>query len=383
VFLDALTRRNPALIDAAVELHGRGEIPPGSFVVDADGVRDNARSLARAASDHGVNLYFMMKQLGRNPVLSERIARWIPAAVAVDLDDAEALTAAGVRIGHVGHLVQPYESALKKVLAYRPEVVTVFGVEKARRLAAAAASIGREQPLLLRVVGPDDYFFPGQEGGIPLAEIERAYETIEGLDGVRVAGVTSFPAFALDRNALRPTPNLDTLVEAADRLGGVEQINAPGHTSIAVLPDLAAAGATHGEPGHSLTGTTPLAAVRDIEEVPATCFLTEVSHLDGERLTVFGGGFYERGNCQSGLLIHDGHGSRLDLHPLPKDSIDYYRHLHRDGARADVGDPAVFAFRFQVFTSRAKVATVAGVGSGQPELLGLHDPLGRPVAEFA
>ena len=46
---------------------------------------------------------------------------------------------------------------------------------------------------------------------------------------------------------------------------------------------LAAAGATQIEPGHGLTGTTPLHAVEDLPETPAVVYLSEVSHLIGAR----------------------------------------------------------------------------------------------------
>jgi predicted amino acid racemase len=382
MFLDVLTRRNPALIDAAVELHRRGAIPPATFVIDADQVEANARRLADAAEDHGLQLYFMLKQLGRNPVLAERVTPWIPAAVTVDLDDADVLSSAGVKIGHVGHLVQPHDAALARVLRYEPEVVTLFGAEKARRLSEVAGGMGREQAVLLRVVGPDDRFFPGQEGGIPVAEVASAYEEINSLPGLRVAGVTSFPVFDFDGGEFLATPNLRTLTDVSASLGGLEQVNAPGHTSLAVLPALAAAGATHAEPGHALTGTTPLAAVRDVEEVPAACYLTEVSHLDDARITVFGGGFYSRGNGLGGVVVRGDQRRRLELEPLPDSAIDYYRHLRRDGAAAAVGDPVVFAFRFQAFATRAKVAAVAGVGSADPEVIGLHDVMGRPLGAY-
>ena len=42
---------------------------------------------------------------------------------------------------------------------------------------------------------------------------------------------------------------------------------------------LAAGGATQLEPGHGLTGTTPLHARTALPERPAMLYLTEVSHL--------------------------------------------------------------------------------------------------------
>ena len=50
-----------------------------------------------------------------------------------------------------------------------------------------------------------------------------------------------------------------------------------------MLAVLAGAGATQVEPGHGLTGTTPLHAIADLPERPAVVYLTEVSHLTAAR----------------------------------------------------------------------------------------------------
>ena len=58
------------------------------------------------------------------------------------------------------------------------------------------------------------------------------------------------------------------------------------------LKALAEAGATQVEPGHGLTGTTPLHVSDDLPEAPAVVYLTEVSHLSGGEAFCFGGGLY-------------------------------------------------------------------------------------------
>ena len=61
-----------------------------------------------------------------------------------------------------------------------------------------------------------------------------------------------------------------------------------------MLKALADAGATQVEPGHGLTGTTPLHALEDLPEIPAVVYVTEISHfIDGEAYC-FGGGLYYR-----------------------------------------------------------------------------------------
>lgn len=57
-----------------------------------------------------------------------------------------------------------------------------------------------------------------------------------------------------------------------------------------MLEGLARDGATQVEPGHGLTGTTPLHAVADLAEEPAIAYVSEVSHLWNGKAYVFGGG---------------------------------------------------------------------------------------------
>src|SRR5438094_10166394 len=107
MFLATTLLRNPALIRAAVALHQGRHVPPNTFLVDLEALRDNAHLLADAARRHGLRLYGMTKQFGRNPLLARAmLAGGIPSAVAVDWDEAHTLTRFGVPIGHLGHLVQ-------------------------------------------------------------------------------------------------------------------------------------------------------------------------------------------------------------------------------------------------------------------------------------
>src|ERR1700744_2476277 len=141
MFLRRTIERNPELIRAAVDLHQSGLIPPNTFVFDADAFTANAAVLRAAAEREGLRLYFMTKQHGRNPDLFGRIVR--PGAhetVAVAMEDARILPRAGIGLGHIGNLVQTPRGELEKVIGdYRPEVISVFTLEKARQVDAAAA----------------------------------------------------------------------------------------------------------------------------------------------------------------------------------------------------------------------------------------------------
>ncbi|MDB4895340.1 MAG: putative alanine racemase [Firmicutes bacterium] len=379
MFLEVTRRRNPGLLDAALRLHSEGAIPPNTYVLDLDAIEANARALAAVAARLGIQLYFMTKQFNRNPQVITAIAdAGIERGVAVDIDDARAIRQAGVALGHVGHLVQIPRAHLRQVLGWRPEVWTLFGLENARLLSEAALPLGYRQAVLLRIAAGHSY--PGQEGGITLAELPQVARAVAELPGIRLAGVTAFPCLVADGDRAVATPNLEAVIQAArilrEELGlPVSQVNTPSLSTCTTLPMLKAAGSTHAEPGHALTGTTPLHAVSDQPEVPAVLYLSEIAHTFGGRAYCYGGGRYPRGHLAHALV-------GTELRPVPVQSpdpehIDYYFTLEDQAAR--VGEPVLMAFRFQAFVSRANLALVAGISAGSPRLAGLYDRGNQPL----
>jgi predicted amino acid racemase len=335
----------------------------------------------------------------------------------------ETLTLARHRaqIGHVGHLVQIPRRQADRIAALSPEVWTVFSLEKAREASEAArrvpragavrdgARAGRAQDLLLRVVRAGDTFYPTHDGGFELEEVVSAARQIAGLPNVRVVGVTSFPTLLFDpeRRSVYLTPNMETIVLAAERLRrelGLEvtQINAPGTTSAETMAMLAEAGATHVEPGHGFTGTTPWHAYEDLPELPAICYLTEVTDIRQRQAYVLGGGLYvdpvippyqvralvgQTGDQALGNIANADLGSPA--------GIDYYALLDCAAPRAagrqvrapdtcrsahvEIGDSVVFGFRAQAFVTRAHVAVIRGISRGQPTVAGLYDITGNKI----
>ncbi|MGW7022103.1 alanine racemase [Streptomyces decoyicus] len=388
MFLDTVLARNPRLVACAAELHRSGAIPPDTYVLDRDAVTANAALLAAEAGRLGLSLWFVVKQLGRNPELVRAVARHIPRFAAIDPPEARVLHAAGARAGNLGHLVQIPHRALPEMLSWRPEAVTVYDLANARAVSEAAVRLGRVQDILVRIEGAPGAGYPGQEGGVPPDGIEAFAAAAERLPGVRVAGVTAFPCLRCDPGTGRPraTANLALARTAREVLAarrGADPagllLSAPGVTSMASLPLLARLGATHGEPGHALTGTTPLHAVGPRQpESPGYVYVSEVAHVlaDG-RPALFGGGFYPRATVRSALIPRTG--ARLAVQDAPPEHIDYYRLLAPGEARP--GDTAVLAFRTQVFVTRSTVAVVSGLADGTPELTGCYDPWGRPVGE--
>lgn len=393
MFLDVLRRRNSRLVEAAITLHQRGELPANCYVFDLDAVRANAQAFSTEAARLGLEPFAMTKQVGRNPDFCRAlIAGGLDAAVAVDMECARAVSRAGMRVGHVGHLVQIARAETDAAADLSPDYWTVFNLDKAAEAANAAKRRGRTQALLARLHGADDQFYSGHEGGFPAADVAAVADAIDALDGARFAGITTFPALLFDdtERQLRPTTNLATLGRAADALRSrgrdTIEINAPGTTSVAALPRLADGGATQVEPGHALTGTTPLHAVEDLVEVPAACYLTEVSHIYGGRAFCFGGGMYVDPVFPPyqvrALVGRDASTTHLLVATLPPPAaIDYYGQLDvTGGANVVEGDSVVFGFRMQAFVTRAYTAGLHGLDAAAPTVAGIWSASGSPTS---
>jgi predicted amino acid racemase len=381
MFLDVLKRRNPRFLDSVVELHRAGRLPAGSFAIDLEAVRDNAATIAAEGRRLGLSVFAMTKQFGRNPDTCAAIVRGgIEATVAVDMQCATATHAAGMRVAHLGHLVQVPGHETATAASLNPDYWTIFNPEKAQAAAAAASARGRDQALLARIHADQDTFYAGHEGGFEATDVLRTAERLDALDGAHFAGITTFPALLFDpvARAVVPTHNLRTLEQAAEalrRTGRKIEVNGPGTTSTVTLAGLAAAGVTQVEPGHALTGTTPLHALEDLPELPAICFVTEVSHTYGGRAYCFGGGLYVDPvfppyQLRAYVASAPGEGRFVDATVPDPSTIDYYGQL--DAADLEVGATVIFGFRVQAFVTRAPTAGIAGVRDGNPSVTGLY-----------
>lgn len=377
MFLSATMNRNPALIEAAFALHRAGKILPDTYLVDVDAFRENARRIKRAADSAGIRLYGMTKQLGRNPALAAILLdEGYDGIVTVDFKEALLMLKNGLHLGHVGHLVQLPRACVREILSAAPDVATVFSVEKAREISDAARSLGRCQPVLLRPRGEGDVTYPGQECGFALDRLPETVKQLAVLSGIRIAGVTSFPCFQYDEetDAIRSMPNMDTLIRARDMLVSMGfsdlQVNAPSANCCQSMPLLRACGATHAEPGHALTGTTPYHVLHEAEELPALVYVSEVSHRAGGHAFCYGGGHYRRSHMQNALVGKSAAQCRTMRVLAPEaENIDYHFALSED---AEISDTVVMAFRTQVFVTRSSVALLEGLSAGQCRLTGLY-----------
>ena len=382
MFLEKLIERNSRLVEFAVREHQAGRILPDSYIVDVDAFKENAEAILAEAGKHSFKLYFMLKQLGRNPYLASLLQDMgYDGAVAVDFKEACVMMENGIRLGNVGHLVQIPDSMISKVVAYGAENITVYSEEKIRRINDEAGKLGKTQGILIRVVSDNDYIYPGQTAGFDLSELPSLVEFIRALGNIRINGVTSFPCYLYSKESgdIEPTENLRTVLKAEEiliSLGyGDLVINTPSTTSVRTIQRMAECGGNCGEPGHGLTGTTPLHAASDEPEIPAVLYLTEVSHSFKGDAYAYGGGHYRRSHMENALVGRSAQSLRhMSVTPPSMDSIDYHFTL---SGKAEVGETVVTAFRFQVFVTRSDVVLVEGLSEGKGRIAGVYDSLGR------
>ncbi len=385
MFLNAILKRNTALVDAAFEFHQKGIIEPDTYILDLDAIIENGSLIKKEADKYNIKLYFMTKQLGRNPYIAKELMKLgYDGAVAVDFREAETLYKAGIKIGHAGHLVQIPNSRLEPLLKAKPEVITVYSLEKAEQISKTAQKLGIIQNIMLRVIGEDDIQYPGQHGGFLLNQLHKSVNILNKLPNIKLAGVTSFPCFLYNEKnqEIESTNNINTLKKAQQIIEGITgykltQINTPSVTCCSSIKLIAENGGTHGEPGHGLLGTTPLHAAKDEPEKPAIVYVSEVSHNFNGRGYCFGGGYYRRSHVENALVGKSISKSGLLKVKAPDlESIDYYFELNNP---CEIGDTVIMSFRSQIFVTRSKVAIVKGISKGNPEIVGIYDSQGNLV----
>ena len=386
MFLKQMMKENPQLIDAAFALHQEGKILPDTYVIDVDVFLKNAEKIIQKAKERGFKMYFMLKQVGRNPWLAKELIKLgYDGAVVVDFKEAQVMMEHHIPIGNVGHLVQIPGSMVKKVVEAEPEMITVYSKEKIRQIEQAAAELDKIQGIMLRVFDDADMIYSGQTAGFHLKELEDIVRWMgETCPHLVIKGITSFPCYLYDagKDDVFPTANLGTVKKAWEMVHamGIQNvlINTPSATCCHTIDKMVEYGGNCGEPGHGLSGTTPMHASHVMEEIPAVVYVSEISHnFDGDAYC-FGGGHYRRSHVENALIGREPSTSQWRKVVPPSDeSIDY--HFGIQGV-CPVGDTVVMAFRFQIFVTRSDVALVRGIHSGHMELVGIYDSQGRKKA---
>jgi len=393
MFLNVLQRRNPQLIEAAVELHQQNRIPSNCYILDLDRIEENSKMILDEAGKNNMKVFAMTKQIGReSSAIQTLIRQGISHFVTVDIQGARAVVAAGGKLGHVGHLVQIPKGEIPWVAAQNPEYWTVFSFEQAEAISQALGK-GQKQKVLVRIQKDGDTFYRGHEGGFSANLIIETAKKLDSMEGIEFAGITSFPCllFNNEKKDVYSTPNQSTLVEAAEKLSAAGwtsiEINTPGTTSTEVISYFAKGGSTQVEPGHGLTGTTPLHAVKDLPESPAVIYVSEISHFYRDQAYCFGGGLYVDPvfpTYDMKCLTASGRESILHREcsiELPADNaIDYYGMLHPEkDMKINIGDTVLMGFRPQTFVTRAYTASVSGISKGTPKVESISYGDGRRI----
>ncbi|CDL85935.1 YhfX family PLP-dependent enzyme [Xenorhabdus cabanillasii] len=387
MFINALKKQNPKLIEIAKSLWQQGVILPDTYIIDVDQVLNNGRHLLQTAKQYGIEPYLMTKQFGRNPWLTKKLIELgYPGVVAVDFKEAYSLSQHDIPLCHIGHLVQTPTHLIKTMLKRNPEIITVFSIEKAQTISDTAEKLGCVQPIMLKVFTQRDISFTCQEAGIPFDEIDTAVDALKQMPGIKLCGLTHFPCLAWNEQyqTTLPTVNLQTLIRARNKLAqlgvSLSQINAPSATSSSTIPLLAKYGATHLEPGHALTGTIPANAIGREPEHIAMVYVSEISHHYDGNSYCYGGGYYKRSHMKHALVFpaknqeHNSSYKTVRILRLGEPCIDY--HLPLAGTHP-IGSPVIMCFRAQVFVTRSDVALISGIQSGEPKLEGIYDSQGN------
>ncbi|MBW4844203.1 MAG: YhfX family PLP-dependent enzyme [Lachnospiraceae bacterium] len=379
MFLRATEARNPLLIETAIRFHQQGVLQPDTYILDLDMIRRNAQVLLEEAKKYSISLFFMTKQIGRNPLVAkELINEGFSSAVVVDYREALVMMENNIPLGNVGHLVQIPKQLLKKIMDYGTEFITVYSIDKLKEINQISSELGIQQKVIIKILDKQDLIYDGQYGGFSLADIPNLVNSVKGMMNIELAGITSFPCFLLDQQEINSTQNLKTVLFAKKLLQDnglpIKEINMPSATCVATIPKIRSFGGTQGEPGHALTGTTPLHALQEQSEKPAMVYVSEISHHFDGHSYLYGGGYYRRGHWENVIVVQAGKREYDKLLPFSDESIDYYLGVNKKHA---IGATVIAAFRTQMFVTRSEIAVIDGIQKKEPKLLGIYDSQGR------
>jgi len=386
MFLNKLIEENRELINQTRLFHVQGLVMPDTYVIDMDQLVENAKAIKSKADSLNIELYFMLKQLGHNPVIAKELMKiGYEGAVCVDFKEAEIMMRNDIPISNIGHLVQIPQYLIRKVLNYGVKYITVYTLEIIEEINSVAKELDIIQPLILRVVDDEDYLYSSQEAGFEYKQLKDVITKLKTYTNVRVEGLTSFPMFVFDEDnkELKPTNNLNTILKSKVLLEengfSIKNLNMPSSTCTYSLDLISKLGGNSAEPGHGLTGTTPSHTAIESIEKQCVVYVSEVSHHFKDNSYIYGGGYYRRGHLKNALIINKAGKEFIDEVILPDiDSIDYHFGLK---GKYRVGDLVLMAFRFQMFTSRSNIVLVKGIKTNNPIILGTYNAIGGKLNE--
>jgi len=389
------------MIKAAAQLHRSGEIPVNTYLIDLDTVKRNAEIVKNEVTKAHLTAYLCAKQIGRNPLVCRVVMNaGIEKTIAMDIEGMKILRRYGIPVAHVGHFGQIPTSEILHVLQdVQPDVITVFSSDKARQISDFASKIGKTQNLLIKIVGDADYLSNPVPGGFTPEESIAIVRSVSRLKGVKVVGVTTYPACSFDIRShdYSVSANFANMMTAASKLKSelgveIQQVNAAGRNCARTMAMLAENGATHVEPGHAFTGTLPDMAFYDAPETPAVCYVTEISHMAGSLPQAFADSMMTTAligsvkNVTDYEYIYAVVGDDPDKIVQNKVPVIPQRYWHNDAAwqmyctllpggdvKVNVGDTVIAGFRPQIYRAPGspKVAVVSGIQQKKTRLLGL------------
>lgn len=376
MFMNRLLEKNKKFIDTTLRLYNKGEILPDSYCIDVDTFLENAKLILNEARKYNIKLYYMLKQVGRNPYLGKKLEELgYEGAVCVDFREVEMVMKNNLKLCNVGHLVQIPKNMLASVIDYGVKIMTVYSFSMIEEISKVAKSLNKVQDIMLRIIEKDSEIYPGQEAGFSLEEIKDILPKIFELEGVRLNGLTSFPCFLCSEKNYKvvKTNNLDTLLNMKKYLEDnnikIEHINLPSVTTVENIKLIYEYGGTEAEPGHAFTGTTPI-NVNESVEIPAYLYISEISHNFRGRSYFYGGGYYPRGHMKYGYIEN----KIVDVDKFSSSNIDYY--LSMNGTYS-IFTPIVLCFRTQMFVTRSDVILIKGIHKGELKILGRYNTQGE------
>lgn len=382
MFLNNTIKVNKNLIDCALEFHKLGLINPDSYIIDLDSLISNAKNIFNEANKHNIDLFFMLKQVGRNPYIAKKLIEvGYKGAVVVDYKEALVMIDNNVQIANVGHLVQIPKNLLKKIIMAKPLYITVYSIEILNEINSICIELDIVQKIILKVIDlKNDIIYEGQYGGFVYEKLNEIVEFSRLNKNVNICGLTSFPCVLYDEsvNEFKETKNVNTIYKAKKYLTEhgiiISELNMPSATCVESMGLLSKLGATQAEPGHGLSASTPYHAKNITIEKLCMIYLSEISHSLSNKSYCYAGGYYRRGFMKEALIE-----SKIYNVSSPNvNSIDYYFEI--EGV-FKYSTPVIMNFRTQIFVTRSNVVLIKGISENKPQLVGEYDAQGKIIQE--
>lgn len=375
LFLKRLLDTNKSFVNASLDLYKKGLILPDSYCIDVDMFLENAKNILNEAKKYNINLFYMLKQVGRNPYLAKKLEDLgYKGAVCVDFKEVEVMMKNNLKLCNIGHLVQIPKNMLSRVIEYGVEIITVYSYDMIKEISNIALSLNKTQDIMLRILDENSEIYPGQEAGFSVNEVKELIPKLKDLKGVKLNGITSFPCFLYspDEKCIKETNNLFSVLEVNEFLKNqnlyVKHINLPSVSTVENIKKIYSYGGTDAEPGHALTGTTPLNIDSGIE-IPAYLYISEISHVFKNNSYFYGGGYYPRGHMKHGYIDN----KIVNVNNFNATNIDYYLSLE---GKYNIFDPIILCFRTQMFVTRSDIVLIEGIHSNNIHIVGIYNTQG-------